>query len=152
MLVGERPSVNHRATKDRKVSLTCYLREATKERSITVQYLWIILGVATAAVVALPIAAAILVSMASHHEEAAHSLSGEAPSFGDRVARRVLGFKAAHVGPWAPGQMPAPRSARDREVRFAYARRSVSDPSEFRAIRQSQQDRIRLDQRQGAGV
>jgi hypothetical protein len=120
------------------------------------QYLWI--GAAVAAVVAaLPIAAVILVTLASHHEESVHSLSGEAPGPTDRIARRVLGFKTAHAGRLAPGQMPtsssrSPRSSQNSEVRFVHARRPVSDPSEYRADRQSPEDRIRFDQRQRAGV
>ena len=117
------------------------------------QPLWITLGAAVAAViVALPIVAIILVSLASLHEESAHSLSGEAPGPTPRIARRLLGFKTAHIGAMAPGHSPVSRSSRRGEVRFVHARRPLSDPSEYAADGQSRQDRIRLGERQGAGV
>src|SRR5215472_3753527 len=94
--------------------------------------LWLLIGVAVAVVVVtLPIAAIILVSMASLREESAHSLSGEAPGSGERAARRLLGFHTARSS--APD---------DIEVRFVHARRPVSDPGKFSAIRQPQPYRI----------
>jgi hypothetical protein len=115
--------------------------------------LWLELGAAVAViVVALPIAAIILVSLASLREESAHSLSGEAPGRGERAARRLLGFRTAHIGAMAPGHTPASTRADDTEVRFVHARRPVSDPGQFSAVRQSQPYRIGAHQRERAGV
>src|SRR5215472_15842775 len=115
--------------------------------------LWLLIGVAVAVVVAaLPIAAIILVSMASLREESAHSLSGEAPGPGERAARRLLGFRTAHIGAMAPGQKPTSSASGTTEVRFVHARRPMSDPGKHSANRQSQPYRISADQRQRAGV
>lgn len=116
------------------------------------QDLWIALGAAVAVIVALPMAAIVLVSMASLREEFAHSLSGEAPGSGARAARRLLGFRTANIGTLAPGQMPTSSAPGDAEVRFVHARRPVPDPGKYSANRQSQPYRVSADQRERAGV
>jgi hypothetical protein len=63
----------------------------------------IILLVLAAAVVGAPIAAAVLVSLASRREDARHSLSGRAPTWVTRVARRLLSVQSRGAG---RGQMP----------------------------------------------
>src|SRR5258708_33358303 len=105
-----------------------------------------------AVVAALPIAAIILVSMASLREESAHSLSGEAPGPGERAARRLLGFRTAHIGAMTPGQKPTSSRPGNGEVRFVHARRPVSDPGKYSANRQSQPYRVSDDQLERAGV
>jgi hypothetical protein len=45
-------------------------------------------------VVAVPILAMVLVSVASRHEESAHTLSGRAPGAVTRAARRLLSYRA----------------------------------------------------------
>lgn len=44
--------------------------------------------------VAVPIGAMLLVSVASRHEESAHTLSGQAPGAVTRAARRLLSYRA----------------------------------------------------------
>lgn len=105
--------------------------------------LWFVVAGVAVVVAALPIAAIILVSMASLREESAHSLSGEAPGPGERAARRLLGFRT---------EVPASSPPNDTAVRFAYARRPVSDPGQYSANRQSQPYRISAGQRERAGV
>ena len=122
--------------------------------------IWIVLPVAVAVVVAGgPIAAILLVSVASRREESAHSLSGQAPGVTTETARRLLGFRAERIAPlpdWAAGYAdrpaPSPASQADREVRFAHARRPLSDAGQLPARRQSQPSSVRADERQGAGV
>src|SRR5215469_1389987 len=107
MVVGERASVNNLA----------------REMECQLPNLWLVVGVAGAVVVAaLPIGAIILVSLASLREESAHSLSGEAPGPGERAARRLLGFRTAHIGAMAPRQMPRSSATRRAKVRFVHAR------------------------------
>lgn len=114
---------------------------------------WIVAGAAIAlAAVLIPLVAIIVVSWASLREEATNSLSGEAPGPCARLARRVLGFRAAHVGAFAPTQTTTRSTRRDTEVRFQHARRSLSDSSKHSASRQSPSDRIRADFRQRASV
>ena len=137
MLIGERASVNNLA----------------REMESQLHNLWLVVGVVVAIVVAaLPIGAIILVSMASLREESAHSLSGEAPGPGERAARRLLGFRTAHIGAMAPGRRPTSSGRGDTEVRFVHARRPLPDPSKYSANRQSQPYRISADQRERAGV
>jgi hypothetical protein len=103
------------------------------------------------AVVVVPMVAIVLVSCASLREESARSLSGAAPSSVARLARRMLGFHG--VGTSAPGSGPAPAAPEPgSEVRFAYARRTLSDPRQQSAGRQSEPGTVRTEQRQTAGV
>ncbi|HYS32468.1 MAG TPA: hypothetical protein VEM58_09425 [Streptosporangiaceae bacterium] len=150
---------------------------------------WIVIGAAIAtAAVAAPVAAIVLVSIASRREESAHSLYGRAPGPVTAAARRLLAFRSDQVAalpqkrpaarssrPAAPGRRqirpgaepkpawliagahpagiaPGPVAAPDLEVRFAHARRSVPDASQYPARHQSQPRSVRADQRQGAGV
>lgn len=68
----------------------------------------IILLALAAVVVAAPIAAALLVSLASLREDARHSLGGKAPSWLARAVRRLLSVPSRGEG------RPAPRSAGPR--------------------------------------
>ena len=122
--------------------------------------IWIVIVAAAAVVVAGgPLAAILLVSFASRREESAHSLSGQAPGGTTQAARRLLGFRAERIRPlpaWAVSYSdrpaPSPAGRADREVRFAHARRPLSDAGQLSAGRQSQPSPVRTDQRQGAGV
>jgi hypothetical protein len=82
----------------------------------------IILLVLAAAVVGAPIAAAVLVSLASRREDARHSLSGRAPSLLTRAARRLLSVQprgAARRRTSHVEQMPAvpePRNPHDEDI------------------------------------
>lgn len=59
---------------------------------------WIAAAAAIAvAVFGVPFAAIVLVSIASRREEAAHSLSSQAPGAATRAARRLLSYRAQHV-------------------------------------------------------
>lgn len=58
----------------------------------------IILLALAAVVVAAPIAAALLVSLASLREDARHSLGGKAPSWVARAARRLLSVPSRGEG------------------------------------------------------
>lgn len=58
------------------------------------------------AAVGLPLLAIVIVSLASVREENQHSLGSEAPGLGQRIARRIVGFRTANIGALAPGQMP----------------------------------------------
>ena len=136
MLVGERAPVNNLA----------------REMESQLHNFWLVVVAVAVVVVALPIAAIILVSMASLREESAHSLSGEAPGPGERAARRLLGFRTAHIGAMAPGQKPRSSASGGAEVRFVHARRPVSDPGKYSANRQSQPYRVSTDHRERAGV
>ena len=128
--------------------------------------IWIVVGIAAIAVVALPIAAVALVSLASVREESAHSLSGQAPGPMARAARRLLAFQSEPMGSLARrparrptgagsagrpvGRQAAPRPG--HEVRFAYARRPLPDLGQRPAGRQPQPGAVRIDQFSGAGV
>ena len=136
MLVGERASVN----------------DLAREMECQLQNFWLVAVAVAVVVVALPIAAIILVSMASLREESAHSLSGEAPGPGERAARRLLGFRTDHVGGVAPGRKPRSSAQDSTEVRFVHARRPLSDPGKYSANRQSQPYRVSIDYRERAGV
>ncbi len=115
--------------------------------------IWIVLAVSVAVVVvALPLAAIILVSMASLREESARSLSGEAAGAGQRVARRLLGYHTTHPGALVPRQTPKSPLRGQTEVRFVHARRPVPDPGRNPAFRESQPYRVSVDQRERAGV
>jgi len=76
----------------------------------------IFLLVLAAAVVGAPIAAAVLVSLASRREDARHSLAGTAPSWVTMAARRLLkvqplGSRRGYVAP-----VPRPRTPADQSV------------------------------------
>lgn len=75
--------------------------------------------------VALPLAAIVLVSLASIREEAAASLSGEPRGWAERTARRVLGYHADRSAMSGTGTRADTGQAR---IRFAHARRLVPDP------------------------
>lgn len=116
--------------------------------------IWIVLvvGIAAAAA-AVPLAAIVLVTVASHREESAHTLGGQAPGPATRAARRLLGFRAERITRLVPDRLaPGPLREPELEVRFAHARRSLSDTGQYPARRQPQPSPIRTDQRQGAGV
>jgi hypothetical protein len=82
----------------------------------------IILLVLAAAVVGAPIAAAVLVSLASRREDARHSLSGKAPGRMTRAARRLLkvtprGARGSRLrGRVPPPRVPRPRVSDDEDV------------------------------------
>ena len=75
----------------------------------------IILLALAAVVVAAPIAAALLVSLASLREDARHSLGGKAPSWLARAVRRLLSVPSRGEGRLAPRSAgPRPRAAPPR--------------------------------------
>ena len=80
----------------------------------------IILLALAAVVVAAPIAAALLVSLASLREDARHSLGGKAPSWLARAVRRLLSVPSRGEGRAAPRRagpqprVPQPRTAQPR--------------------------------------
>ena len=102
--------------------------------------------------VGLPLFAIVVVSMGSVREENAHSLGSETPGLGQRIARRIVGFRTANIGALAPGQLPKSAARRQREVRFAYASRTVPAAGQQRSLYESQAHRVRTDQRERAGV
>ncbi|HXP22475.1 MAG TPA: hypothetical protein VN840_22785 [Streptosporangiaceae bacterium] len=132
------------------------------------QGIWVLVGAVAVVMMAIPLAAVALVSLASVREESRHSLYGQAPGPAERAARRLLAFHSESIGDLASGRRPAGRSASlgsagrsdarqasprsGHEVRFAYARRPLPDPGQRSARRQPQPGAIRLDQRQGAAV
>jgi hypothetical protein len=130
---------------------------------------WIALGVAIAVMaVTAPLAAMVLVSIASRREESASSLSRQAPGPVTAAARRLLAYRSDHVASLPPRlrtrarvasaaverprQAPHPIGEPDLEVRFAYARRSLPDPGQFPARRQPQPRSVGAHQRETAGV
>lgn len=117
-------------------------------------YFWIILVASVATVI--PVAAIVLVSFASLREESAHSLGGLPPGMLTRTARRLLGYHSdrRHRAFEATTISQLGRASRkDRpEVRFAYARGSVSGPGQFSARGQSQPGALRTIEREKAGV
>jgi hypothetical protein len=101
----------------------------------------VIVGIALAAT---PFIAIALVSLASVREDSAHSLFGRCPGRLPHLARRLLGFRAAAGassagGPGLPRDLIPPQArsapARQSEVRFAHARRSVPDSGKLPASR-----------------
>src|SRR5215469_3789950 len=148
MLTGERMPVKHPAP-----GPASRRSGETTGAEYQLQNLWIFVVAAVATViVALPLAAVILVSMASLREESAHSLSGDAPGAGERAARRLLGFRTDRIEVLAARQEPASSAAGRAEVRFVHARRPVPDPAEYSADRQSRPYRVIAGQRERAGV
>ena len=132
-------------------------------------HFWIAVGVAIAVMAVMaPLAAMVLVSIASRREESASSLSRQAPGPVTAAARRLLAYRSDHVASLprrrrARGsvasttmepspQSPHPVGERDLEVRFAYARRSVPDAGQFPARRQPQPRSVGAHQRETAGV
>ena len=123
---------------------------------------WIAVAtVAVVSAVALPLIAAVLVSLASMREEYARSLGGEAPGLMARMARLVLAFRAERdlsprggADPDWPQRRRARHSRRaaEREVRFAHARRTLPDAGQFPARRQPQPRSVGAHQRETAGV
>jgi len=138
-------------------------------------------AVIAVAVVGVPFAAMVLVSVASRREEAAHSLSRQAPGAATRAARRLLGYRTEQPGQMpgraashsrasgrgssdrsGPGSfafelmpaalVPSPAVQAAREVRFGHARRPLSDAGQYPASREPQPRSVRADERQGAGV
>jgi hypothetical protein len=78
----------------------------------------IILLALAAVVVAAPIAAALLVSLASLREDARHSLGGKAPSWFASAVRRLLSVPSRGEGRGSPRRAgPQPRPAQPRVPR-----------------------------------
>ena len=130
---------------------------------------WVAVGVAIAvSAVTAPLAAMVLVSIASRREESASSLSRQAPGPVTAAARRLLAYRSDHVASLprrrrargraasatrAPSpRTPQPIAEHDLEVRFAYARRSLPDAGQFPARRQPQPRSVGAHQRETAGV
>jgi hypothetical protein len=83
----------------------------------------IILLAVAAVVVALPLVAAVLVSIASMREDAGKSLIGRAPNRLDAVARRLLSVQTGR----SPGR-PRPRFPRPRTPSHDEADRHLTGP------------------------
>jgi hypothetical protein len=127
---------------------------------------WILIIAIAATAVTLPLAAVIVVSLASVREEWAHSLSGQAPGPLARAARRLLAYQtesADRGADWPTRQWPPTGSASERtvrhgaggpsdEVRFGYARRPLPASRKRPAVSQPRPRPVLVDQRQGAGV
>ena len=95
--------------------------------------IWLVMGVIAGIVVlGLPLAAAVLVSLASLREESVRSLTREAPGPAERAARRLLGYRS--------------------EVRFAHASHALPAPGQHRPSGQPEPSSIGADPRIGAGV
>jgi hypothetical protein len=118
-----------------------------------VQNIWITIGIiAAAAALTLPLAAIVLVSLASIHEESAQTLSRQAPGPTSRAARRLLGFHTESSVQQAV-ERTADRAQRPSpEVRFAHARRPLPDFRQLPPLRQPRPSAVFVDHRQGAGV
>jgi hypothetical protein len=129
---------------------------------------WVAVGVAIAVMaVTAPLAAMVLVSIASRREESASSLSRQAPGPVTAAARRLLAYRSDHVASLPRRrararaasaaaeralQAPRPIGEPDIEVRFAYARRSLPNAGQFPARRQPQPRSVGAHQRETAGV
>src|SRR5215468_9137988 len=127
----------------------------TTRKETDMSQFWVVIGVAIAVMAVMaPLAAMVLVSIASRREESASSLSRRAPGPVTAAARRLLAYRSDYVA-----SLPRRRRARGRvtggtrerslqashpvgepdiEVRFAYARRSLPDAGQFSARRQPQ--------------
>lgn len=95
----------------------------------------IILLALAAVLVALPIAAAVLVSLASLREDSRHSLSGRAPSAMARAARRLLSVQPLGVmrGPGRvlpKARVPRPRRPQPRESQPRESQPGDSQPGD----------------------
>lgn len=116
--------------------------------------------IVTAVTVTVTLAAVVLVSLASVHEESAQSLSGQAPGLTARTARQLLGFRTESSTRPAAERVAAERVARAAsqtelpmpDVRFPHARRTLPDFGQHAARRQPQPSTVFADRRQGAGV
>lgn len=70
---------------------------------------WIYLVIIAAIIVTVvPLAAVVLVSIASRSEDTARSLFGQHPGRHEAMARRLLGFRAQNAA--VPRQRPVPRT------------------------------------------
>jgi len=76
----------------------------------------IVLLALAAVVVAAPIAAALLVSLASLREDARHSLGGKAPSRMASAVRRLLSVQPRGVVRRPARRLPEPRVPADKEL------------------------------------
>jgi hypothetical protein len=76
----------------------------------------IILLVLAAAVVGAPIAAAVLVSLASRREDARHSLAGKAPNWLASAARRLLSVPSPEAERRDLPPVPHPRAPGDEDT------------------------------------
>lgn len=95
-----------------------------------------------------PIAAALLVSVASRREESRHTLSGQAPGAVTRAARRLLAFRTQTGQPPTWTQDPdlairrRPPAARHSATRTgAWHSRSATEPVAFRLLADASQHR-----------
>ena len=97
--------------------------------------IWVAAGLAIAVIaVGVPFAAIILVTIASRREEAARSLSRQAPGAAARAARRLLGFRTGRIGPLA--DWPARRAGRRARPHGSF--RAASSPLPTRLTRGTQ--------------
>jgi|ERR1700683_512414 len=133
------------------------IRLIVTESGVPVLYPLIVVGAIIAVLAAsIPILAIALVSLASLHEESAHTLGDAAPGPGERLARRILGFRGSPAPPVsrrsAVSRPPASVRSAGPEVRFPHARRPVSDSGQHPASRQPSPHGTRSDQRERAGV
>jgi hypothetical protein len=133
---------------------------------VTMQNILMTIGIiVTAVTVTVTLAAVVLVSLASVHEESAQSLSGQAPGLTARTARQLLGFRTESSTRPAAERVAAERVAAERvaraasqtqlpmpDVRFPHARRTLPDFGQHAARRQPQPSTVFADRRQGAGV
>jgi len=108
--------------------------------------------VAAITAVTLPLAAIILISVASVREEAAHSLSGQPPGWASAMARRLLGYHADPKAARAARHDAVLRALGESEVRLPHARRTLPDPDQQPASGEPGAGTGSPWQRQGAGV
>lgn len=99
--------------------------------------IWIAAAAIAVAVLGVPFAAIVLVSFASRREDAAHTLSRQAPGAVTRAARRLLAYSAEQVDQthdW-PGYSRAPgrgrRSDRSGPDSFAFELTHARVPAEL---------------------
>jgi hypothetical protein len=69
----------------------------------------ILLTLIAIVITGVPLAAAVLVTVASRREESARSIAGRAPGPLERAARRLLAFQATGIGRPAGRPRPRPR-------------------------------------------
>ena len=97
--------------------------------------IWVAAGMAIAVIaVGVPFAAIILVTIASRREEAARSLSRQAPGAAARAARRLLGFRTGRIAPVADW----PAYSTGRRPRQHRSFRPASSPLPARLTRETQ--------------
>lgn len=75
----------------------------------------IIVLVVAAVAVSTPIAAALIVTIASLREESAHTLCSRPPGRLEAVARRVLSFQAYGLADLIKPRIPRPRAPMDQQ-------------------------------------